>query len=827
MDTSSSVLFFVGLLLRVSVAVPAHSWDESDLSMASVVVKEGESAEISCMLKESNVAYFWLKGGSLENSTVVASFISGRPTNDPDEPFTVTENGTLIIKTVSRTDEGKYICRVSSKEISCHGEVFVFVQAALQDFQLTIEYCEPENSCVISTESTKPTSLTCKATNASPSMKLKWFNGSREIKVNIEENSLTKETPREISSTIKDVYKASSTLTCQAVDFKTSNDDGMFAHVQFRTPASTADISPGWTVTAILFIVGFVIVFLFVIFFTVWPKVRNGKDVETQNSPEQVSLLRSKQDLTNKIAELEKSLDTVKKDLSNKNEENQEQKDNFTKKLLEIQQLKSELKHLKEQLTEKQTSLGTVTGNLSRTNEENQKQKDILAKKDLKIQQLQSELTHVKEPLTKIQKSEQEVSSKQNKLTERETNLMKSEQEVSSKERRLTEREANLMKSEQEVCSKQNKLTEREANLMKSEQEVSSKERRLTERETNLMTREQQHSSKEKKLIADMKSHDNDMNSKVSKLKEQEKDQLLRIERKRREFRLDQISAKDPVRINCRVITSRGSEDTRVATQEISGQATVKTKSKLWFQSKDAKFHRIYSASEKSIDLCQSIVDLVENAIDGKYSCLIANDFIGREHWKTMFGPDDGASDALVPFVVTKIFERTKELTALDYEVDVQARFLFGMYMLKPSASTLPSFADALDKGASFANIKSVPKVAIEDEEKALELLKQSRGKYGIVDVDTEHFVQFYIQTKRNKETHAGVLLLGTFGGVRVVKECFCLVDPSSPVTKTISDFIFDDRCRSVLITHIHQDQVSEANDCLAIVKEIGKKTKK
>ncbi|XP_071842822.1 uncharacterized protein [Apostichopus japonicus] len=785
MDTSSSVLFFVGLLLRVSVAVPAHSWDESDLSMASVVVKEGESAEISCMLKESNVAYFWLKGGSLENSTVVASFISGRPTNDPDEPFTVTENGTLIIKTVSRTDEGKYICRVSSKEISCHGEVFVFVQAALQDFQLTIEYCEPENSCVISTESTKPTSLTCKATNASPSMKLKWFNGSREIKVNIEENSLTKETPREISSTIKDVYKASSTLTCQAVDFKTSNDDGMFAHVQFRTPASTADISPGWTVTAILFIVGFVIVFLFVIFFTVWPKVRNGKDVETQNSPEQVSLLRSKQDLTNKIAELEKSLDTVKKDLSNKNEENQEQKDNFTKKLLEIQQLKSELKHLKEQLTEKQTSLGTVTGNLSRTNEENQKQKDILAKKDLKIQQLQSELTHVKEPLTKIQKSEQEVSSKQNKLTERETNLMKSEQEVSSKERRLTEREANLM------------------------------------------TREQQHSSKEKKLIADMKSHDNDMNSKVSKLKEQEKDQLLRIERKRREFRLDQISAKDPVRINCRVITSRGSEDTRVATQEISGQATVKTKSKLWFQSKDAKFHRIYSASEKSIDLCQSIVDLVENAIDGKYSCLIANDFIGREHWKTMFGPDDGASDALVPFVVTKIFERTKELTALDYEVDVQARFLFGMYMLKPSASTLPSFADALDKGASFANIKSVPKVAIEDEEKALELLKQSRGKYGIVDVDTEHFVQFYIQTKRNKETHAGVLLLGTFGGVRVVKECFCLVDPSSPVTKTISDFIFDDRCRSVLITHIHQDQVSEANDCLAIVKEIGKKTKK
>ncbi|PIK42720.1 hypothetical protein BSL78_20444 [Apostichopus japonicus] len=194
-------------------------------------------AEISCVTNAgSQSEYFWRKGESLHNSTDIAFFISGFPTDDPGR-FKVTQNGTLIVKKVALADEGKDICRVSSEESDCHGEVFVFVQAVLQDFQLTIENCEPENSCVISTESDKQTSLTCKATNASPSMKLKWFNGSHEVKDNIQENSLTKGPSREISSTIRDVYKGRSPLKCQAVDFKTSNDDGMFAHVQFRTPS--------------------------------------------------------------------------------------------------------------------------------------------------------------------------------------------------------------------------------------------------------------------------------------------------------------------------------------------------------------------------------------------------------------------------------------------------------------------------------------------------------------------------------------------------------------------------------------------------------------
>lgn len=43
-----------------------------------------------------------------------------------------------------------------------------------------------------------------------------------------------------------------------------------------------------------------------------------------------------------------------------------------------------------------------------------------------------------------------------------------------------------------------------------------------------------------------------------------------------------------------------------------------------------------------------------------------------------------------------------------------------GTYMLTPSANTLPSFANPLDKWADFADIESVPKVEIKDEEKVI-----------------------------------------------------------------------------------------------------------
>ncbi|XP_071842831.1 uncharacterized protein [Apostichopus japonicus] len=481
MDTAT-VLCIVGLLLRISVAVPTHSWDESDLSTASVVVKEGESAEISCMLKESNVAYFWLKGGSLENSTVVASFISGITINDPDDPFTVTENGTLIIKKVSRNDEGNYICRVSSEEISCHGDVFVFVQAVLQDFQLTIEYCEPENSCVISTESTKPTSLTCKATNASPSMKLKWFNGSREIKDNIEENSLTKGTSIEISSTIKDVYKAPSTLTCQAVDFKTSNDDGMFAHVQFRTSVAAADISPGWIVTAILFIIGFVILFLIVIFITVWPKLRNGNDVKTQNSEERESLLRAKQDLIGKNAALEEASQNKDDQIKMKNEEITKLKETLIKADAkeEIIHVTAEAK-MKEDTREIQLrdqSIASIKAKVQKQDEELRVKDQTIASMKTTEQVNEKELNKCKQDMAdlnaKVQKQDKELQVKDQTIASMK-DLEKKSLEINTQHKQAMEKEQHIKDTVKALENRENKLKNSYRELEKSERAFRAK----------------------------------------------------------------------------------------------------------------------------------------------------------------------------------------------------------------------------------------------------------------------------------------------------------------------------------------------------------------
>lgn len=48
---------------------------------------------------------------------------------------------------------------------------------------------------------------------------------------------------------------------------------------------------------------------------------------------------------------------------------------------------------------------------------------------------------------------------------------------------------------------------------------------------------------------------------------------------------------------------------------------------------------------------------------------MIAYDNSRHEHWTTMFGTDEGAHDALVPYATKTIFRKINELAALDYQV--------------------------------------------------------------------------------------------------------------------------------------------------------------
>ncbi|PIK51672.1 hypothetical protein BSL78_11434 [Apostichopus japonicus] len=226
MDTIWIVVIFISL----------YSSNSAHPSVPSIVVHEGQSAEISCLAKGNHDAYFWWKGEYLHNSTEIASFVRGTPSG-PSGSYKATENGTLFIKKVSLNDEGKYICRVLSELSDCNGEILVYVKASIPDFALDIDLCDGDASCVIQITPSKSTMLTCQATDASPSMELKWFNGSSEITEGIEsESPVMTGTSRVISATLNVAPECTGSLICQAVDTKTKDVSGKFAHVQLQLP---------------------------------------------------------------------------------------------------------------------------------------------------------------------------------------------------------------------------------------------------------------------------------------------------------------------------------------------------------------------------------------------------------------------------------------------------------------------------------------------------------------------------------------------------------------------------------------------------------------
>ncbi|XP_071842828.1 uncharacterized protein [Apostichopus japonicus] len=789
MDTAT-VLCIVGLLLRISV--PTHSWDESDLSTASVVVKEGESAEISCMLKESNVAYFWLKGGSLENSTVVASFISGITINDPDDPFTVTENGTLIIKKVSRNDEGNYICRVSSEEISCHGDVFVFVQAVLQDFQLTIEYCEPENSCVISTESTKPTSLTCKATNASPSMKLKWFNGSREIKDNIEENSLTKGTSIEISSTIKDVYKAPSTLTCQAVDFKTSNDDGMFAHVQFRTSVAAADISPGWIVTAILFIIGFVILFLIVIFITVWPKLRNGNDVKTQNSEERESLLRAKQDLIGKNAALEEASQNKDDQIKMKNEEITKLKETLIKADAkeEIIHVTAEAK-MKEDTREIQLrdqSIASIKAKVQKQDEELRVKDQTIASMKTTEQVNEKELNKCKQDMAdlnaKVQKQDEELQVKDQIIAS-----MKATEQVNGKE---------LNKCKQGMADLNAKVQKQDKELQVKDQTIASM-KDLEKKSLEINTQHKQAMEKEQHIKDTVKALENRENKLKNSYRE--------LEKSERAFRAKKMGELHITKGFCGIRPLKGSKSLTV---KIDG-----TQPSIAPHGKESKFSHIFNVGDNVRETFEKMSDFVENAIDGGQSCVIAFGNSRRhDQMKTMYG-----ENSIIPLSFKRILERSKEMKHRTYKVSVQARLVHALEDSHGEIFIFKRKQDLVDKCINPTDLKAIH---VNDEETMEQLLKDHMESQKETDTKHDCFVQFIINTTEDGQETArtGKITFATLFGLEMIKKCF-LETSKTKLTQYLSKIIRDPNSKSLLIVHLDE----EKDDLKEILKVTGQIT--
>lgn len=115
----------------------------------------------------------------------------------------------------------------------------MFVSASIPGFSLGIDLCDGDASCVIQIQPSKSTKLTCTAIDASPPMELKWFNGSSEITEGIENKSqFMSGTSRVISATLNVAPECAGSLICQAVDPKTKDGGGRFAHIQLELPGN-------------------------------------------------------------------------------------------------------------------------------------------------------------------------------------------------------------------------------------------------------------------------------------------------------------------------------------------------------------------------------------------------------------------------------------------------------------------------------------------------------------------------------------------------------------------------------------------------------------
>ncbi|PIK45371.1 hypothetical protein BSL78_17792, partial [Apostichopus japonicus] len=218
---------------------------KAETLIASVLALEGDSAEIVCPTIEKYDSYFWRKGDSIEDSTAVASFVYGVP-RAISENYAVTADGTLCIQNVTLKDEGNYFCRGVSLKTSCTTNIIVNVQASLPNFELSIDQCGNESSCLRYIDLSKPIALICRAKNASPSMMLKWFNGSREIESSLAVvNRYQKDAPSSttIISTIKAVYRTPISLTCQAVDTKSRTDGGRLVNIRLEQPGEDTNCS--------------------------------------------------------------------------------------------------------------------------------------------------------------------------------------------------------------------------------------------------------------------------------------------------------------------------------------------------------------------------------------------------------------------------------------------------------------------------------------------------------------------------------------------------------------------------------------------------------
>ncbi|XP_071842262.1 uncharacterized protein [Apostichopus japonicus] len=538
-------------LLILTTLLACISASDVQVSMASVILEEGQTGNIFCNVNGIG-SYYWRKGNSFDNSTEVAYIISGVPSAG-DGSYSVNENGTLFIRSVVLEDEGKYFCRVASEETDCYGEVMIYVQASLPNFVIGIDRCYTKHSCSVLIDSSQSASLTCIARNASCSMILKWFNGSTEITNHIRKNSSIVQGVREISSTLDVAHGKKGSLTCQAVEPKGRNDNGRFANVQLEmpeVPVVTDDNRLGSVAVAL--ITSGACLILFVILLLVKDRLtrrkRKSKDkvqgeelkslmVKEDNNEkrimeqkEEISRLRVKEGSNGtQITELKEEISRLKKTKENKEEqimkENKEisrlkTKEEYNEKQIKEQKEEISKLRVKENNNGKQiTELTEEISSLRAKEEYNEKQiteqKEEISKLRVKVENNGKQITVQKEKISSLRAKE---DNNEKQITEQ-------KEEISRLKTTKENKEEQIMKEGKEISRLTTTKENKEEQITKQDKEISrlkgivvNRDREIAEMKAKMENNERQ-IIRQKEQISNFKVKEENNETQITELK--------------------------------------------------------------------------------------------------------------------------------------------------------------------------------------------------------------------------------------------------------------------------------------------------------------------
>ncbi|XP_071842766.1 uncharacterized protein [Apostichopus japonicus] len=297
----------------------------------------------------------------------------------------------------------------------------MFVSASIPGFSLGIDLCDGDASCVIQIQPSKSTKLTCTATDASPSMELKWFNGSSEITEGIENKSpVMTGTSRIISATLYVAPECTGSLICQAVDHNAKDVSGRFALVQLQLPGSAIkEASTGWMVTAIISLVTCIVLIAVLAFIIVKSRKTKRKDkskpeegeklMEVNDKDKEINVKQGKmEELTTKVNDRDNEIkvkqgkiDELTAETQIKDNELQVKVRELTKLQEEVIKKDNEIKNNVEEIYQLKAAIQSKDNETGNKDEELSRLKAVIKSKDEDLSRFK---THEQESLDKLKK---------------------------------------------------------------------------------------------------------------------------------------------------------------------------------------------------------------------------------------------------------------------------------------------------------------------------------------------------------------------------------------------------------------------------------------